>query len=178
MSRPHSEQKTEARKEASPNKQFHGDHFFPALLISSIILDPMELRSSPQNDPPPFLLEPERDRGLLLYIVFGAERLKSSVSASQEQKEHSQCSSSRVISSPSLQLGHFGLNSKRHLLHTKLWLNTRISLEWHWGQIILIFNSPLDYIFLFDHHIRRSFSAFHTLDVFHGTLCCNCSACS
>ena len=120
MSRSYSEQKTESRKEASPSKLFHGHHFFPALLISSIILDPMEPRRSLQNDPPPFLPEPERDRGLLLYIVSGAGRLKSSVSASQEQKEHSQCSSSRVSSSPSLQLGHFGLNSKRHLLHTRL----------------------------------------------------------
>ena len=147
MPRPHSEQKTESRKEASPNKQFHRDHFFPALLISSIILDPMEPRRSLQNDPPPFLPEPERDRGLLLYIVSGAGRLKSSVSASQEQKEHSQCSPSRVSSSPSLQLGHFGLNSKRHLLHTRLWLNTRSSLEWHWGQTTLIFHFPFKFIF-------------------------------
>ena len=46
--------------------QFHSGYFFPALLISSIMLEPIELSRSPQNEPPPLLLEPERERGLLL----------------------------------------------------------------------------------------------------------------
>ena len=46
--------------------QFHGGYFFPALLIPSIMLEPIELSRSPQNEPPPPLLEPARERGLLL----------------------------------------------------------------------------------------------------------------